>query len=105
MHQDVVKRLSLPGTESRQIVREDLAAGASGIDMGTAVPFYIADVELICDNIRAGPGRLPCCDGCSHVNSVVEYEAGACWIVEDHSLEDVRAGEDHGASIGRHVEA
>jgi hypothetical protein len=105
LHHDVVERLIIACTESCQVIREHLAAGAGSVDVRIAVPFHVADIELIGDNILAWTSGLPSGDCGPYIYPLVEIEAGNGWIVQKDGLEDVWSAQDNSASIGGNVKA
>ena len=99
----VFQWLRIASADARDVVGEDSAVCACGKDHGIAVPFDVADVQLV-GCCRLDRRRLGC-DGGSDVGPVAEVEIEARRVVDDYRLEDVRAGEGDGAPVGGDIEA
>lgn len=104
LHLYVLQWFGCSRPDAGDVVGEDLAVGACRKDGRVAVPFHVANAELVSCRIPLWARGLRSNDG-PQVDSLVEVEVEALRVVEHHRLEDMCAAQDGGPAIGRDIEA
>ena len=97
LYLDVLEGLRCSRTDPRDVVGEDTAVCACRVNVGVTLPLGITDIQHIGAHARLGPGGRQ--DGRTHVDALIEAKVEAVGVVEDNGLEDMRAGEDDGATV------